>query len=285
MYRFDKKEFLAETAPVLQRTRGRARVGFWHKDGRTRLKDLFQSGSAKLRLPRIYTGAPTGVLINTAGGLTGGDRMIYEAETGENTHAIVTTQTAERAYRSPGGAANVSTVLTGQCGSHLEWLPQETILFDHSALERQLTAHLTGTARLLCLEAVVIGRPAMGEDVTRIHFKDRWRIKRDGKLVYADDIRLSGHPGHLLDNPAAAGGHTAFASFIDCDPDAADRLDRARSAIQTVQEMNDVAAGCSAWNGVLSARFVARDGQSLRAALTSFLTSYRATGLPRVWQT
>jgi len=285
MYRFDEKDFLDETTPLLQRTRGHARVGFWHKDGRTRLKDLYQSGSAKLRLPRIYSGAPTGVLINTAGGLTGGDRMTYEVESGENTHAIVTTQTAERAYRSPAGTADISTVLTGQAASHLEWLPQETILFDHSALNRQLTANLTGSARLLCLEAVVIGRPAMGETVEQIHFKDKWRIRREGKLIYADDIRLTGHPARILNGPATADGHTAFASFIDCDPNAEDRLDLARSVIQTARETVGIAAGCSAWNGVLSARFVARDGQALRAGLTSFLTGYRECGLPRVWQT
>ncbi|GGB39910.1 urease accessory protein UreD [Roseibium aquae] len=284
MYRFDEPEFKDRSAPVLQRARGEARVAFKRKEGRTRLQDLFQSGSAKMRLPRIYTGAPTAVLINTAGGLTGGDRMIYRAATQMGAHAIVTTQTAERAYRSSGGAATVSADLAVSSESRLEWLPQETILFDRSALARSLTADLAGTAGLLCLEAVVIGRPAMGEVVEHVQFSDRWRIRRDGKLVYADDIRLHGNPSEVFKGPATANGGTAFATLIDCDPAAEERLSRAREALEAAHRSSGLAGGCSAWNGVLTARFVASDGRTLKQGLSAFLTHYRDAQLPRVWQ-
>jgi len=267
---------------AMQRVNGVARAQFALSGGETRLTDLYQSGSAKIRFPKVYDQPRTAVLINTAGGLTGGDRLAYEVGIGDGAHAIVTSQAAERAYRSPGGSAKVTGNFTVGAGAVLEWLPQETILFDRSSLSRSIQADLGSGARLLMLESIVLGRTAMGERINSVFFRDSWRIQRNGKLVFADDIRFDGGPEHFLAGPATAEGGLAVATLIDCAPDAEDRLAHARACLETLPS-GTVRAAASAWNGLLAARFVSNDGRGLRTALITFLTGYRSADLPRVW--
>ncbi|MET1416221.1 urease accessory protein UreD [Roseibium sp. HPY-6] len=273
---------LSLQAKPLQRVRGAARIRFSNRAGATRLADLYQKGSAKVRMPRIYGGAPTAVLINTAGGLTGGDELEYDVAIGDDAHAIVTSQTAERAYRSNGGSAKVTGSLRVGARATLEWLPQETLLFDRSSLSRTLRADLARDARLMMLETVVLGRTAMGETIERLSFKDRWRIRRAGKLVFADDIRIDGVPEDILRGPATAGGGHVFATFVDCAADAGDRLSLARTVLDALP-LGATRFAVSSWNDLLVARLVSSDGRDLRNTLISFLTGYRAADLPRVW--
>ena len=258
-------------------------MSFKARMGRSQLDDLYQAGAAKLRLPKIYDHRPVGVLINTAGGITGGDRLTYGAATGEGAEATMTTQAAERAYRRSQGVGEVFTTLTAAPESTLEWLPQETILFDGSALARRLEVDLAGSARFIALESTVFGRTAMGETVTDVHFRDSWRIRRNGRLIFADDIRLIGNSAEILDRSATGGGALAFATLIECREDADDHLPRARTLLEAARQPG-VQAAASAWNGVLAARLVAPSGRALRETLMQFLESYRNRALPRVWR-
>ncbi len=267
---------------AMQRVDGSARVAFAVSGGTTRLTDLYQRGAAKVRLPKVYDLPQTAVLLNTAGGLTGGDRLSYEVSLAEGAHAIVTTQTAERAYESAGGSAKVTGVLTVGDNAVLEWLPQETILFNRSALSRSIRADLASNARLLMLETIVFGRMAMGERVNSVFFRDSWRIRRNGRLVFADEVRLGGNAEQILAGPATAREGQAVATLVDCTPDAQDRLELARSCLDNLTS-GTVQAAASAWNGLLSVRFVSDDSCDLRNALITFLTGYRSADLPRVW--
>ena len=189
-----------------------ARVGlresaFVERDGRTRLDRLYQSGSAKVRLPRVGTGEPLqAILINTAGGITGGDQLGYEVAVGDGATAVVTTQAAERIYRRATGTASVETTISVGAGGRLDWLPQETILFDRSSLTRRLAADVHETGRLLAVEAVVLGRAAMGEAVREASLSDLWRIRRGGRLVFADGIRLDGDAREIMAGRATGKG-------------------------------------------------------------------------------
>ncbi|QFT29244.1 Urease accessory protein UreD [Labrenzia sp. THAF82] len=270
------------SARELQRVNGHARAGFRLSEGSTRLADLYQSGAAKIRLPKVYDEPTTAVLINTAGGLTGGDRLSLEFHLAVGAHAIVTSQAAERAYRSQTGPAKVTAKFQVGAGAKLEWLPQETILFDASNLSRTIEADLAEDAGLLMLESVILGRKAMGEKVRSVFFRDSWRIRRSGKLVFADDVRLEGDPDVFLAGPATASGNLCVATLLDCSPQAEDHLNLARSLIGALPS-DRVRAAASTWNGQLVARLTAVSGQDLRTALVSFLTGYRSAPLPRVW--
>ena len=184
------KDNLAGKAPTprgesdlrAQRAQGTGRLVAQKRESATRLKELFQDGSAKIRLPRPASDALEAVLMNTAGGLTGGDRFEWTVEAGPGAEISVTTPACERVYKSSGGAATVNNRLVLGPGAHLDWLPQETILFEKSRLVRRLDAELSEGATLTALEAVLLGREAMGEAARSAMLDDQWRISRGGPV-------------------------------------------------------------------------------------------------------
>lgn len=243
-----------------QRALGVGRLTVRHEDGATRLVELFQEGSAKLRLPRARADAVEAVMINSGGGMTGGDRFSWTVDVGDGAAAMLTTQACEKVYRAQAGEARVAARLTVGAGARLDWLPQETILFDRSALARTIEADVAADGRLLLAESVVLGRRAMGETLTRAAFHDRWRIRREGRLTFADDLKLGGDIPLLAASPPLLGGAGAFATLLLIAPDANASLNAVRAAIGDL-------GGASAFDGKLVARIAAADGLTLRRAL------------------
>jgi urease accessory protein len=167
---------LAPNPEILpQRTKGIARLATKFAHDKTRLDVFYQESAAKIRMPESYDGRMEAVLINTSGGLTGGDRISWQVDAGEGTHVTVTTQACERIYKSSGGHAEVNSQLSVGAHAALHWLPQETILFDQGALKRTLDVELHESSEFIGLEAVLLGRKAMGEIVRTGLFRDRWR--------------------------------------------------------------------------------------------------------------
>ncbi|MDO5620247.1 MAG: urease accessory protein UreD [Paracoccus sp. (in: a-proteobacteria)] len=254
-------------AHILPRSHGRAEIAL---DG-ARLTRLFQQGCAKILLPR---GRDEAVFTNTAGGITGGDRIALAASLGAGDRLTMTTQAAERIYRSAGGVARVTNELTLAAGARLDWLPQETILFNGAALDRCLTVHMAGDAQLLALETLIFGRAAHGEVITRLHLRDNWRIHRGGRLIHAESLRLDGLPG----TPATTAGIGAAATLVLAAPGVGDRLDAARAMLTG-------AAGATApLPDLLVVRLLAPSGQALRAMLIPLIHLLRGSRPPRVWQ-
>ena len=237
------------------------------------VKRMREEGCAKLRLPTRSAGQiPEAIIINTSGGLAGGDRFELKAQVVSD--LCLTTQAAEKIYRSLGQETKVSTKLVGQDKARLLWLPQETILFDGARLERLLEVGLHRGATLLAIETVILGRRAMGECLTDFFFHDRWRIRRDGRLVYADDLRFD--PARVQ-GAAALNGATAFATLVFAGP-------AAESFLEPLREIFDDRGGVSAWDGKLIARLVGVDGFDLRKTLIPALTLLAAPSeLPKVW--
>jgi len=269
----------APRAAALQRAFGKSRVS-WKRSGEDTVLDrLEQDGAAKIRLPRQEKGdPPLAVLLNTAGGLTGGDRIETAVEVGAGCRAMATSQACERIYRSLGPNAVVETRLTVGDGGRLDWLPQETILFEGGRLSRKLEADLAPGASLLAVEAVIFGRAAMGERVATGFVHDRWRIRRAGRLIYADDLHMDWANAGLLANPATFGGAGAAATILYVAEESGIPLDALR------ERLGD-AVGASAWNGKLVARMAAPDGQELRRILTGALSAILAgISLPKLWQ-
>jgi len=264
----------------LQRARGRARIAVRAEDGVTRLAELYQDGCAKLRLPKVYgPSSVEAVLLNTAGGLTGGDVYATEALAGPGAALTLTTQACERVYRATGGqTARVDTRLSAGAGANLHWLPQETILFDGGRLARTLDVDLTGDAAFLAVEALVLGRVASGETVTGGAFADSWRIHRDGRLVFADAARLENDIDAVAAGPATLAGNKAVATVVLAAPGAEDKLAEARAVLDALPT-----AGASALPGLLICRLVAPDDRALRRYLVPLLAGLAGRELPRVW--
>lgn len=264
-----------------QRVAARGRLGVRLVDGRTRIAALYQEGAAKLRLPRHDRAGLEAVLINTAGGLTGGDRLAWQVDIGAGCDLTLTTQACEKIYRAADGRAEVhSTVSVGE-GGRLAWLPQETILYERSALSRSLEVGLAEGAEALVVEAVIAGRKAHGEIVGRAVLRDRWRVRQAGRLVHAEELALGPEAGAQLAACAGAGGATAFATVLLLAREAEALLDRARDIVGS-------AGGASFWEvngtGKLLARLVAEDGYALRRRLVPLLGLLnRGAKLPKLW--
>ncbi|MEL6170098.1 MAG: urease accessory protein UreD [Pseudomonadota bacterium] len=269
---------MLDASPVeMQRSRGAAHVVLARSGPRMALRDLAQSGSAKAFLPRIGGGVPEVVFLNTSGGLTGGDSLSYALDLGPGGSAVATTQTAERAYRSARGVADVQIRLRIGSGGHLDWLPQETILFDGAGLARETRVELAADATFLGIEVLVLGRAAMGERVTRLELTDRREIWRDGNPLQIEPLRLT---SATLGGLATTGDAAALATLTLVAPDAEDRLDGLRDHLAGL----DLALAASAWDGRLVLRAAAADATPLRRAMARALTHLRGVALPRVWQ-
>ena len=258
------------------------RLSFKQRDGVAVLDGLRQEGCLKVRFPRTERGAwPGAVTLNTAGGVAGGDVLDSSVGAGLGVRATVASQAAERFYRAlPGSApALVTTRLTVAAGAALEWLPQETILFDRCALRRRLLVEVAEDAWFLGVESLVFGRTAMGESVQDARLRDLIEVRRGGRLVLHDAVRLDGPVQAVLDRRASGGGARAVATLVHAAPDAGARLDALRAALQGWD------AGASAWDGLLVARVVATDGACLRRAVVAGLNALRdGRPLPRVWE-
>lgn len=254
----------------LQRAQGAAHLSF----GSSGVQRWREDGAAKVRLPRRPKDAPAeAILINTAGGLTGGDRLDWTFDV-DGIDLVATTQAAEKIYRSLGNNAEIHSRLTGSSGARLYWLPQEAILFDGARLRRTLEVDLTGGATLLALEATVFGRLAMGESIHDLAFHDRWRVRRKGKLVFADDVRFDGAPPRTAATLGEAG---AMATLLLVADDAETHLD-------SLREVFGADGAVSAWNGKLLARLRAADGFALRQLLAPALKCLTPDGaLPTIW--
>lgn len=266
---------------ALQRLRGRAALSVSGQSGRPAVRDLYQSGSAKIMLPRVHDPVPQAVFLNTGGGLTGGDRMELGVTVTDGATLTATTQTAERAYASAGGAAQVSVDLAVGAGSRLNWLPQETILFDRARLQRRLMVTLGGDAEVLIAEMLVLGREAMGETVSDLDLSD-WRdVRRDGRPVLLDPLRLTG-ASLASTAPAVLNGARALALVALVAPGAPDRIGPVRAALAEAPE--SVAAAASGWDGKLIVRAHATEPAALRRLLCRLLPACGLGVLPRVWQ-
>jgi urease accessory protein len=246
------------------------------------LDDLFQQGCLKMRLPRPQRRGEVDVaLINTAGGLTGGDTVDVEVDLDCGAKATVTTPGCDRIYRSLEGEAVVRHRVRLGPGTRLDWLPQETILFDRARLRRRLDVHLHGSAELTVAETVVIGRAAMGEHVSRGWLRDFWTVRRDATLVFADALRLAEPFEAVLACPATLRGCRAVATLLHVGPGPAETCARLRA---TLAGLSSVTAGVSAVGVVVVARMLASSAYALRQGLVTALEQVRSgRTLPRNW--
>ncbi len=266
---------------ALQRVEARGALSVALRDGRTRPQRLFQDGAAKIRLPRVTADPAEAVLINTAGGLTGGDRLEWAVEVGAGAAAVVTTQACEKIYRAGTGHAEVGATLTVEAGGRLAWLPQETIVFDGAAFSRRLDVSLASNAEALIVEATVFGRTARGERVIRGRFADRWRVHRQGQLVHAEDFAIGPDIDATLRRAAVADGAVAMATVLSIG-------DAPEAKVAAARDIVGEAGGVSAWSvgqsGKLLARLVAADGYALRQRLVPLIELLNGqAGLPKVW--
>jgi urease accessory protein len=270
----------------LQRAEGSGRIVLGGSQAGTRIKDVFQRSPVRIMFPRPSGDAvEEAVLINTAGGIAGGDRLEIGVTALANAAIAVTSQAAEKVYRALNEPARITTRLKACEGAKLAWLPQETIVFNWGRLSRETDIELSSGAELLALEWLVLGRAAHGEEMAGGHIKDSWRVKKDDRLIWADSFLITNevfahlHRKALLSRCRAVGTLIYFGPCLDA------RLQFSRDVALSL------ACQCAATSvgGLIIVRFAAKLSYDLRAALHSFLQQFsRELGpgpfrVPKMW--
>lgn len=276
----------AEASPdPLACVRARARIAVEAKalDGRSLRGAVHESGALRVRFPREHSSMLNATVVNVAGGMTGGDSFDLCFHAGAGARMVVSSTAAEKVYRSAGDVARVSVECSVAAGAFCAWLPQETIVYNHAKLHRSLDVEIGPDASFLACEMTVLGRTAMGEKVDTLNWQDRWRIRRGGKLIYADDTRLDGDATQVLSGLATGRGAHAFATLVYCGENIDDECTRMRDII--AENAGACEAGVSAFDGLLAARFAASDAQALRRLVTLCLEGFAGITLPRGWHT
>jgi urease accessory protein len=270
----------------LQRAEGSGRLVLSGSEEGTRIIDVFQRAPIRIMFPRTAGSAvEEAVFVNTAGGIAGGDRLETDVTALGNASIAVTSQAAEKVYRALDETARITTRLKAYEVAKLAWLPQETILFDRGRLRRETEIELSSTAELLALEWFVLGRVAHGEDMIGGHITDSWRVKKDGRLIWADSFRVTDeifphlHRKALLSNCRAIGTLIYFGPALDA------RLEFLRDVARSLE------CPCAATSvaGLIIVRFAAKVFYDLRLALQNFLERFsRELGggpfrVPKMW--
>ena len=259
----------------------RARGHLSFRVGQKRVLRMFQSGSAKLMLPKTYSDMMEAVILNTSGGMTDGDILNIDVEA-EGCALVMTTQTAERVYRSVGTKpAKIQINLSVSAKADLHWLPQETIVFNESKFERTLKINLSSCSNCLVAETIVLGRQAMGENVYDCHLIDNWRVFRDGNLFHAESLRLSDEVSKIITAPAGGNGATLLSTILYI----GDNLEQIVDSVSDVIKQSPSNCAVSCWNDRLIIRLISSHSASARRDIKKLILAIRKQPMPRVWQT
>jgi len=268
---------------------GVAELAFAADGAHTRLSTLYQRAPLRVLFPKVYGGGtPTAVLVTTSGGLVGGDCLDVSVLAHSGSSAIVTAQAAEKVYRSAGEDCRILVRLTIEDGGWLEWLPQETILFDGARLWRITELDTSAGGRAMAGEILVFGRTASGETITRGLVRDAWTVRRAGRLVWADAMHMQGDVANPLASPACLNGAVATATTVYAGADAEANLKTARTLLSD-HTNGETLAGATVVGGLLIIRWLGYDSLALRSAYGAFWVALRRhvrggdEALPRVW--
>ena len=265
-----------QTTKALQRARGVADLAF----DKQRIARMYQAGSSKILLPRTYTPLKEAVLINTAGGITGGDKFEIKLNL-TSSKIVATTQTAERLYNSIGSTAKINIHLTIDEVSTLHWLPQETIVFDGALIDRNIRVDMAATSDVVFLETIIFGRQAMGEIVQNGEFTDNWRFYRDGTLFHSEVVSLRSDISQLLKECAGGNGTTSLSTIIV----AGKKAEYKKNKVMPLVDRFKSTFGISYWVEKLVVRMLNSDPSILRKEINVLLQELLEQPLPQVWQT
>ena len=266
----------------LPRVRAELRLVLARAGARTEAAEVFETGGWRLRFPRSR-GACEAVVVNTGGGMAGGDRVEIAVSARTGADGLVTSQSQEKIYRAGGAACELRVRLDVAQGAKLTWAPQETLMFEGARLNRRLEADVHESATLTLIEAVAFGRLAHGETRIDAALVDRWRLRRGGRLVFAENLSIE-DAGRTLDRPAVGAGARALATIVRLAPDAHAGLEPLRGAFAGLEQGGGFEAGASVVDGALVARLASPSPQRLREGLIAAFFVLEGQDAPRVWR-
>ncbi|AKU92440.1 Urease accessory protein UreD [Vulgatibacter incomptus] len=227
------------------------------------------------------------VVLHPPGGIAGGDDLRLRLELGPGSHALVTTPGAGRWYRTTGLEASQRVSIVAD-GATIEWLPQETIVYDAARARMETEVELRGGGRFLGWEILCLGRTASGERFERGAIRQRTIIRRDGKLVWSERGALTGGDP-LLASALGMRGRSVLATLILAgDAPGPDAIAACRAI---APEEDGADTGLSCFEGLVLARYLGRSSERAKRWLRALWRILRPAGLgreaeiPRIWNT
>ena len=270
----------------LQRAEGTGRMILSGSEKGTQIVDVFQRSPIRIMFPRACGDAiEEAVLINTAGGIAGGDRLKYGVTALPHASITVTSQAAEKVYRALSEPAHITTKLKALGAAKLAWLPQETIVFNSARLSRVTEIELSSDAELLALEWLVLGRAAHGEEMVGGHITDSWRVKKDSRLIWADTFRVTDETFPHLKKKVLLSNYKAVGTLIYFGP----CLDRRLEFLRDIAPSLGCHCAATSVGELIIVRFATKVSSDLRHALRSFLRQFNQElgpgpfRVPKMW--
>ncbi|WP_374651187.1 urease accessory protein UreD [Dongia sp.] len=248
----------------------------------TRLVHLDQRAPLRALFPHCSNmGLPVAAITTTCGGLTGGDHLSLAVHMGQEAGAMAVAQAAEKLYRSTGADTRIDVDLHLGANAWLEWLPQETILFDGARLRRRTRLNLGAGSAMLAGEMLTFGRQARGEELTHGLVRDEWHVARDGKPAWADTFHAAESDlVAALYHPAALAGARASAMLMHAGENLGAALALVRARLQQLNAQ--IRAAATIVNGILLVRWLGSDSADIRPGFAQLWMELRALarGLP-----
>ncbi|WP_288039036.1 urease accessory protein UreD [Zoogloea sp.] len=283
---------LEEARPVAgtqQRWYARLELGFEAPgDGRTVLAHRLHKGPLRVQ-KALYPEGPEvchALILHPPAGIAGGDELTLQVTVGEGAKALITTPGAGKWYRSNGPLARQTLDFEVAAGGVLEWLPQESIVFDRVKGHTETRVRLAGDAVFIGLDLLCLGRTASGERFTEGSLRLASRIERDGKLIWSEQGLIEGG-SRLLESPIGLCGQPVTGTLLVASESIdASLLAACREIRPTVGE-----GAVTRLPGLLVARYLGPSGEPARAWFVALWAALRpalagrAASVPRIWHT
>jgi len=258
--------------------------------GTTRLTGNAHFGPLRVQKSLHPEGAAVchAIIVHPPGGVVGGDQLAIAATVGARAHALLTTPGAAKWYKANGKVSRQQVRLSVGAGAALEWLPQETIFYDHADVVLDQHVELAADASYIGGEILCMGRRASGESFSAGKVTQRTQIRRGGKLIWWEQGALL---GGALASPLALDGKTVCATLI--------AVGKPLPAAVLTEIRNDIANdagdlvrfGVTQAKGVLVARHLGDDSEAARHLMLTVWRRLRphlldrAAVVPRIWRT
>jgi urease accessory protein len=265
--------------PVAASWKAALRLGFERRDGRTVLAERRHDGPLVVQKALYPEGDAVchAIVVHPPAGIAGGDELELKVRSASGAHALLTTPGAGKWYRSAGPWA--AQKLRFEVAGALEWLPQETIVFDGARAQLETEVRLQGDARYLGWEILCLGRTGSGERFAHGECRLDTRVLRDGKLIWLERGRIVGG-GALLDSPAGLQGQPVCGTLIAAG---------AEFDLAACREIEGLAV--TRLPGVLVARYLGDSSEKAKQCFARLWAVLRPTlfgreaAPPRIWRT
>lgn len=270
-------------------------LGFEQRGARTVLARNAHAGPLRVQKALYPEGGAVcqAIVLHPPSGIAGGDTLDIRIAAGASTHVQITTPGAGKWYRSAGARARQSVTIRAESGATVEWLPQETIVFDGAIARMETAISLAADARLIAWDVLCLGRAAAGERFRQGRFDLALAIDRDGAPAWRERGGFDGGDA-LLQSPAGWAGRTVCGTLLACAPDLLPQtsalLERCRDIHPADAALHSLSALPNG-GGLIVARYLGDSSEAARHWLAALWCELRPACcgreavVPRIWNT